>query len=125
MIPTRFIVVMIAILLLALAVGMSRRADARWSEAYANSPDDVKAWFKQQHNARGEWCCDESDGHPFFGDYAILPDGSVIAELDGHPHLIDPDMVLKGANPTGHAVWWYRELASGHRDYCFSPGTLG
>jgi hypothetical protein len=33
-------------------------------------------------------------------------------------------MVLKGPNPTGHAVWWYLEVGSQHRDYCFAPGTL-
>jgi hypothetical protein len=32
--------------------------------------------------------------------------------------------VLKGANPTGHAVWWYSEAAAGRNAFCFAPGTL-
>jgi hypothetical protein len=100
-------------------------ADARWNETYASQPAEVQAWFKQQHNARGEWCCDESDGHPFYGDYTLNDDGSVTVQMDGEPHLIAAELVLKGRNPTGHAVWWYRDTTSGHRDYCFAPGVLG
>ena len=100
-------------------------ANARWKAIYASQPAEVQAWFKQQHNSRGEWCCDESDGHPFFGDYKLNDDGSVTVEMDGQPHIIPAELVLKGRNPTGHAVWWYRDTVSGHRDYCFAPGVLG
>ena len=100
-------------------------ATARWDATYASQPAKVQAWFKQQHNSRGEWCCDESDGHPFYGDYTINSDGSVSVDFDGARHLIAAELVLKGKNPTGHAVWWYRNISGLHRDYCFSPGTLG
>ena len=100
-------------------------AVARWDASYASQPAEVQAWFKQQHNSKGEWCCDESDGHPFFGDYAINSDGSVTVEFGGSPHIIPAELVLRGKNPTGHAVWWYRNISGVHRDYCFSPGTLG
>src|SRR6185503_487820 len=67
---------------------------------------EIQAWYGKQHNSRGEWCCNESDGHPFYGDYSINEDGSVSVEFDGAPHLIAAELVLKGKNPTGHAVWW-------------------
>jgi hypothetical protein len=98
---------------------------ARWDASYASQPPEVQAWFKQQHNSRGEWCCDESDGHRFFGDYTLNNDGSVTVQFSGAPHVIPAELVLKGPNPTGHAVWWYRDTISGHRDYCFAPGVLG
>jgi hypothetical protein len=109
----------------ALLVLCCGSAYARWNASYATQAPEVQAWFKQQHNSRGEWCCDESDGHPFFGDYTLNQDGSVTVEMGGQPHTIAAELVLKGHNPTGHAVWWYRDSVSGHRDYCFAPGVLG
>ena len=103
----------------------SASALGRWDASYASQPAEVQAWFKQQHNMRGEWCCDESDGHPFFGDYTIKSDGSVTVQLGGSAHVIPTELVLKGRNPTGHAVWWYRDVSGVHRDYCFAPGVLG
>lgn len=98
--------------------------NARWSPAYASQPAEVQTWFKQQHNSRGEWCCDESDGHPYFGDYTLNQDGSVTVQYEGGPHIIPAELVLRGRNPTGHAVWWYRDTPHSHRDYCFAPGVL-
>lgn len=89
---------------------------------YANSPH--AGWYHDQHNARGDWCCDESDGHPYFGDWKIADDGSVTVMLDGKSHKLPAYMVLKGPNPTGHAVWWYTDAGGEHRDYCFAPGSL-
>ena len=103
----------------------SASAFARSDASYASQPAEVQAWFKQQHNLRGEWCCDESDGHPYFGDYTINADGSVTIEFGGGPHTIPAELVLRGRNPTGHAVWWYRDVSGVHRDYCFAPGVLG
>ena len=100
-------------------------AHARWRPEYANQPSNVQAWYQQQHNAMGQWCCDKSDGHPFFGDYSFNQDGSVTLKADGDAHTLPSYMVLKGPNPTGHAVWWYLEVGNQHRDYCFAPGTLG
>ena len=99
-------------------------AMARWSPAYENMPPEIKGWFKQQHNAQGQWCCDESDGHPYYGDYTMNADGSITLEKDGSALTIPAFMVLKGPNPTGHSVWWYIEAGGQHRDYCFAPGTL-
>jgi len=103
----------------------SYQASARWSPDYANNPPEVQQWFRQQHNARGQWCCDKSDGHPFFGSYKLNEDGSVTLE-DADGRTIPAYMVLHEArNPTGHAVWWYTEAGGNHVDYCFAPGTLG
>jgi len=114
--------VQIAAGLLVLLCGSA--ATARWSPAYENMPPEIKGWFKQQHNAQGQWCCDESDGHPYYGDYTINSDGSITLEKDGASHTLPPYMVLTGPNPNGHSVWWYIEAGGQHRDYCFSPGTL-
>lgn len=97
---------------------------AHWKPAYGSQPPEVQAWFKDQHNAQGQWCCDESDGHPFYGAYTINKDGSVSIQGPDGMHTLPAYMVLKGPNPTGHAVWWYLDLNGSHSDYCFAPGTL-
>src|SRR6185312_3711177 len=64
---------------------------------YAGSP--YAEWFRSQHNSEGQWCCDKSDGH----------------DLAGKPHVIPKHMILTGANPTGHAVWWFLDTTEmGH-----------
>jgi hypothetical protein len=99
-------------------------AVARWKPQYGGQAPEVQAWFKDQHNAQGQWCCDEADGHPFYGTYTINKDGSVSMNTETGPHQLPAYMVLKGPNPTGHAVWWYTDAGGEHRDYCFAPGTL-
>lgn len=86
---------------------------ARDDGRYASSPH--KEWFKSQHNSLGEWCCDNSDGHLYYGDYTINQDGSVTVEGE----TIPKEKVLRGPNPTGAAVWW----KLGSRTYCFSVGS--
>jgi hypothetical protein len=97
---------------------------ARWKAQYVNSPPDVQVWYGAQHNQKGEWCCDKSDGHAYFGDYRLTEDGGVELQLNGKPHKLPAYMLLKGQNPMGHAVWWYTENMMGHVDYCFTPGIL-
>jgi len=109
------------VLFCALYTVMAQARDAEGR--YADSPHSE--WFKSQHNAEGQWCCDHSDGHAYYGGYAPNADGSITVELDGKPHVIPKHMVLTGPNPTGHAVWWYIDGSLyGHIDYCFAPGTL-
>ena len=103
---------------------LSGAAEARWRADYADSPPDLRAWFEHQRNARGQWCCNESDGHPFYGPYVINADGSVTMQLPSGPHTLPAYMVLEGPNPTGHAVYWYRDYGNARIDYCFAPGTL-
>ena len=99
--------------------------------ALARDPDGLHAgsphaqWFKNQHNSEGQWCCDESDGHPFFGEYKLNEDGSVSIADEGKTYKLPAYMVLKGGNPTGAAVWWFTTNYHGERtSYCFAPGTL-
>lgn len=105
--------------IIALAIALaSTAALARDDGRYANSPN--REWFSQQRNSAGQWCCNESDGHVYEGDYRILPDGSIEAE----GHTIEAYKVLKGVNPMGRAVWWYIDTAYGRTTYCFAPGPL-
>lgn len=89
---------------------------ARDDGRYAGSP--YKAWYEQQHNAIGGYCCNNSDAQAFYGDYTLNDDGSVEFDDAGAHHKLPAYMVLKGPNPTGHAVWWH--LAD--QDYCFALG---
>jgi hypothetical protein len=98
---------------------------AKWKPEYAKVDPKIQAWYKSQHNAQGQWCCDKSDGHPYHGGYTINKDGSVTLDLAGGvKHTIPAYMVIAGPNPTGHAVWWYIETNGRHIDFCFAPGTL-
>jgi hypothetical protein len=97
---------------------------ARWKPEYGKADPKIQAWYKGQHNAQGQWCCDEADGHPYFGSYALNQDGSVTLDVAGGKRTLPAYMVLSGPNPTGHAVWWYLETGGSHTDFCFAPGTL-
>ena len=97
---------------------------ARWKPEYGKADAKIQAWYKGQHNAQGQWCCDESDGHAFFGAYTLNQDGSVTLDLATGKRTLPQYMVIKGPNPTGHAVWWYLDAGDSHTDFCFAPGTL-
>ena len=112
--PPRAMRYAILVLLLFCTLAQARDPDGR----YANSP--FHRWYESQHNANGQWCCDQSDAHPYYGDYAVNADGSVTAE----GQKIEKGKVLTGPNPTGHAVWWFVDVGGGRHTYCFAPGTL-
>ena len=112
-----------AILAIACGAAICSAAEARWSGRYGSSPE-LRGWFEQQQNSRGQSCCYEGDGHPFYGSYAINPDGSVTLQLRRGSRTLPAYMVLRGPNPTGHAVYWYRDYGTVRLDYCFAPGTL-
>ena len=109
---------------------------------YADSPN--AAWFGRQYNLDGGFCCSLADGHLYYGDYLLNPDGSVTVPLatggsvlvnsnrahgtwdtpglkfGGHDGTIDP-------NPTGAAVIWYTgTLTAGISSnvYCMALGAL-
>jgi hypothetical protein len=83
-------------------------------------------WYRDQKNDLGQYCCDESDGHAYDGTYKLESDGSVTVFYEGKPQWIAAHKVLKGHNPTGHAIWWYLLTDEGEPiSYCFSPGQLG
>ena len=98
---------------------------ARWQPSYANADPKIQAWYKGQHNKQGQWCCDEADGHPFFGGYTLNKDGSVTLDLASGKRTLPSFMVITGPNPTGHAVWWYvGDDPASRTDFCFAPGSL-
>src|SRR5690242_17159767 len=73
---------------------------------YSNSP--YKTWFDSQQNGQGTSCCHEGDAHRYDGRYTLNSDGTVTVMLDGKPHALPDYMLIKGPNPTGSAIWWYR-----------------
>jgi hypothetical protein len=85
----------------------------------------ISKWFSEQHNSAGGWCCNEADGHRYYGDYVVHSDGTVtIAPGTPDEYHIEAWKVLTGPNPTGGAVWWFNEGPSGKNTYCFAPGSL-
>lgn len=113
----------IAAVLLSVVVYSQAHARERFQGQYANVPHHE--WYKAQRNKAGNACCDEADGHDYYGDYRINEDGSVEI-LGRHPDHIQAYKVLDGPNPTGHAVWWYVDYGDwGVTTYCFAPGAGG
>jgi hypothetical protein len=96
-------------------------AHAKWKPQYGDANPAIQQWYGDQHNSKGEWCCNKSDGHAYYGDVKILADGSI--KLDGD-YTVEGYKVLTGTNPTGHAVWWYTDVEGTRTTYCFAPGTL-
>jgi|SRR6185312_2235658 len=113
------ILLSLAILLLLVVKSHARDAEGR----YDNSP--YKEWFRAQHNSAGGWCCDEGDGHAYEDDYVFDADGNVHISIDGKPLSVESWKVLKGPNPTGHAIVWYLMSVAGAQVYCFAPGQMG
>ena|SRR6185437_12877616 len=99
---------------------------SKWKAAYADGSANVIEWYSAQHNAIGQRCCDEADGHSFYQEYAFDKNGGVESDFRGSHYHLPRWMVLHGPNPTGHAVWWYMDRFDGVRtDYCFAPGSGG
>ena len=110
--------------LAVIALGCATPALARWKPDYAKAAPQVRSWFENQHNARGQSCCLDADGHPFYGAYIINPNGSVTLDLERGQRTLPAYMVLPGPNPTGHAIYWFKDYGTARIDYSFSPGTL-
>ena len=85
-----------------------------WKPQYASSP--FTAWYESQRSCVGTKCCDEADAEPYYGSWTFNGDGSV--KLDNGAR-INSCMVMRGPNPTGHAVWWHK----GQISFCFAPGS--
>lgn len=118
------LVVMVGFFVAVFAILSGAPVLARWKPQFSNRPAFIQRWYATQHNAQGQWCCDKSDGHPFYGAYTMNHDGSVTLHLKSGERKLPAYMVLKGPNPTGHAVWWFVGVGDGHVDFCFAPGTL-
>ena len=117
--------IVIAIALIMLIAVMVTDSRAKGVPREGNSPE-ISEWFRSQHNALGGWCCNDADGHRYYGDYVLNSDGSVtISPGTPDAHQIEAYKVLSGTNPTGTAVWWYNEGQAGTKTtYCFAPGSL-
>jgi hypothetical protein len=103
----------------ALAGAYGKNLDWR----YDNAPN--KKRYESRVNKKGERCCNEADGEPYYRDNRLTEDGRAVFDFQGQHVEIPKDRVLTGPNPTGHAVWWYTEGASGRFDGCFATGSLG
>ncbi len=114
-----------AAMAVVLALFWMGRASARGGPHEGNSPE-VSQWFSAQHNSRGGWCCNDADGHRYYGEYTLNADGSVtIHREQGGDIKIEAWKVLSGPNPTGSAVWWYLNGPTGEPStFCFAPGPL-
>lgn len=102
--------------------GVVQQAQARWKPEYADSP--YAKWFAQQRNKAGQLCCDSADAHAIYNAY--IRQGKWHVSIGGRDYEIQPYQLLKGPNPTGHALIWYLNDTVRSRIfiYCFSPGTL-
>lgn len=123
---TRTILANAPIAALCMIIAFPLAAQAKWKAAYSDASDEVAAWYSAQHNGIGQRCCDEADGHPFYGAYAVGKNGDVEFHFGGTHYHLPAYKVLHGPNPTGHAVWWYVDRFDGvHTDYCFALGSGG
>ncbi len=95
-------------------------AAARWKSEFVNAPH--RAWYAAQRDKQGWSCCDQGDAHAVFDAY--LRHGKWIVPIDGIQHEIEPDQLLDGPNPTGHAVVWYDGADDHVTIFCFAPGSL-
>ena len=102
------------LVLLFLGLLIASPAHARWKPQYASSPYAV--WYESQRGCGGGKCCPEADAEPYYGSWAFNADGSVT--LDNAARIASCS-VIRGPNPTGHAVWWHKDRVS----FCFAPGS--
>lgn len=107
----------------AIVIGLLLLSGVAFAKDHAKwAGNPFSAWYESQKDSNGNSCCGEADAHDYWGGVQLLLDGSVL--LDGNVK-IGADKVLKGPNPTGHAVWWYNEGDGWHNDYCFSLPSMG
>jgi hypothetical protein len=83
-------------------------------------------WFESQHNIRGDWCCDISDGHMLSDEEWRETDDQHYQVSIGGAWIQVPDYALRdpkgGPNPTGKAIVWYTVWDGHPHIYCFAPG---
>ncbi len=110
-----------ALVALAVILGLIWSFDARATNLDGRWDDSKnREWYRAQHNADGQLCCDWTDAEHYTGDYTPKGDGSVVLHLDAGDVTIPASKVLNKPNPTGHAVWWH----VGETTYCFAIGPL-
>jgi hypothetical protein len=102
------------IVVLFLALLIASPVHARWKPQFASSP--YAAWYERQRGCGGGKCCHEADAEPYYGSWTFNADGSVT--LDNGARIASCS-VIRGPNPTGHAVWCHKDRVS----FCFAPGS--
>jgi hypothetical protein len=50
---------------------MTVATEATWKPQYADADPKIVQWYGSQHNKRGDYCCNDADGHPFYGNYTL------------------------------------------------------
>jgi hypothetical protein len=103
---------MLRLLVTAALLLVATTAQARW----AGGDGPYSKWYDDQADCNGLKCCDIADGQPYYDGYKQEADGSVVLESG---EKIVACKVIKGANPTGHAVLW---IWNGQKR-CFAPGS--
>lgn len=114
------------LMIAATVLSVCAPAFARDHGQFAGTDPSIAAWYENQHNAQGQYCCNKADGHDFYDSYKIDTNGDVEFDFAGQHYHLPAYMVLTTPNPTGHSVWWYVVTVGGeHSDYCFAPGAGG
>lgn len=91
---------------------------------------ELHGWFDRQYSVKGTYCCDVSDGHILDEeDWRSVGTGYEV-RINGKWLAIPPDAIRDskrgGANPTGHAIVWYRIDVTGTVTiFCFAEGFEG
>jgi hypothetical protein len=104
----------------SISAAIVQPAQARWRAKYADAP--YQEWFAQQRDREGWSCCDHSDAHAVYDAY--IKQGKWYVSINGAQFEIQPDQLLDGPNPTGHAVVWYDGTGDHVTIFCFAPGPL-
>lgn len=88
----RALLALVGIAALAVALVWSGHASATWKGEPFNA--DFSAWFGQQRNAEGEFCCWESDGLAYYGGYFFQADGSVVLDIGKIKEIVPKGRVI-------------------------------
>ena len=119
----RFWIVVVAIGGLAFVVFVATGARADWDGA--TSPE-IREWFRQQRNARGDVCCDDTEVARV-DDYQWR-DGGFDVVVDGATYRAAPDKLSRDANKLGPALVWFYPRNAERSDAtlrCFMRGLEG
>jgi hypothetical protein len=94
------------------------------------APGEYHEWFEKQRSIGSMPCCSVADGHILNEDEWRATGSGYEVRINDEwipvPATAMRDIVIGGANPTGHAVVWY--LITSTKDvriYCFAQGFEG
>lgn len=116
-----FILVLLGAILLLASFIYHAKSRELYPGQYANSPH--KEWYgKQKSPQNGNLCCSQADGVDAQED---IRKGQYWTQWQDFPWMPVPwEVVIRGPNPTGHAVvWWYTQDGV-PVIRCYAPGAL-